>query len=196
MGWAVFCRRPISNAETGHLALILEEANASLWARTELQMRFSVFVTTLCLVAAPSAVMAQSNPFLPPSAGGISRQQVEEIVRREVRSAVETSAVSQTPAMPGAPGAGVPSGMPVAPGATAGLPSQPGAALAQPNVTGGAMAPAEAPGDPVSDLLKDGGSFVGCVGATPIFKDAVGRRVYFTSKELRNSHEARRFARC
>lgn len=50
--------------------------------------------------------------------------------------------------------------------------------------------------DPVSVLLEAGGAFVGCVGKTPVFKDKVGRRAYFTSEELGNSHEARRYARC
>ena len=50
--------------------------------------------------------------------------------------------------------------------------------------------------DPVSVLLQGGGSFVGCVGKTPVFKDKVGRRAYFTSDELEKSHEARRYARC
>ena len=50
--------------------------------------------------------------------------------------------------------------------------------------------------DPVSVLLEAGGSFVGCVGKTPVFKDNVGRRAYFSSEELKNSHEARRYARC
>jgi hypothetical protein len=127
-------------------------------------------------VAFSSAAIAQNNPFVPPQPS-MSRAQIEQIVRQEV--------AKQQPA--GNPGA-----KPGAPGAPANAQAGNGAA----NNPAAPQKP-EAPAiDPVAELLKDGGIFVGCVSGTPVFKDKAGRRAYFTTKELRESNEARRFARC
>ena len=50
--------------------------------------------------------------------------------------------------------------------------------------------------DPVAALISDGGAFVGCARNVPIFRDKVGRRIYFTTKELKDSEATRRYARC
>ncbi len=148
-------------------------------------MRIVAICSAIALgaVSAPAAY-AQSNPFLPPQQG-LSRVQIQEIVKQEVeRARAESGAkgADANAAKPGAPGAPNVNGQPQQAGGVA-----PGAAPATPS--------APAP-DPVADLLKEGGSFVGCVSSTPIFKDKMGRRAYFTTKELRESNEARRFARC
>lgn len=159
-------------------------------------------VAALFLSATPAA--AQQNPFVPPSSGGMSKAQVQAIIRAEVaRQAAQGGAPTQ-----GAPDGGVASqmkgGKPALPGsgaaaAVGALPSQGGGAPT--GVSTATTAPGGKGGlggsdDPVSQLLSDGGSFVGCVSATPVFKDKDGRRAYFTSKELKASNEAKRIARC
>lgn len=135
---------------------------------------------------APSA-MAQSNPFVPPQSAGMSKAQIEELVRQTVASSAK-----QQPARSNSDGsAGVTSQMK---DGVRGLPTQQGG-VPNANVASN-MPQGPAAADPVADLLKDGGSFIGCVGGTPIFKDKIGRRAYFTTKELRESNEARRFTRC
>jgi hypothetical protein len=151
-------------------------------------------------VLAPAA-MAQSNPFVPPQSG-MSRAQIEQIVRQEVERAKVQQAKSGTPgnpAVPGSPGGQTNPANSQAKGVN-GLPQQqggtPNANVASNAPQGGGSSAAAPVVDPVADLLKEGGVFVGCVGGTPVFKDKVGRRAYFTSKELRESNEARRFTRC
>lgn len=139
------------------------------------------------------------NPFVPPS-GGLTKAQVEAIVRTEV--AKSGGIVSPgAPGAPGIPGASGVSSQMVPPGAVGALPSQrggsPTANVASTSRQGDAAgALAEIGLDPIDELLKAGGSFVGCVADTPVFRDANGRRAYFTSEELRGSSTARRFARC
>lgn len=147
-------------------------------------MRIVAICSAIALgaVSAPAA-HAQSNPFLPPQQS-LSRVQIQEIVKQEVERARAESGAKGADANAAKPGA---SGTPN----VNGQPQQPGAA------PGGAPAAPSAPApDAVADLLKEGGSFIGCVNNTPIFKDKMGRRAYFTTKELRESNEARRFARC
>lgn len=141
--------------------------------------------------AAPVAY-AQSNPFVPPQAG-MSRTQIEQIVRQEVERAR-----AQQGGKPGSPSPQNPAGPgnPNLPRSDVnGLPQQQGGNPSANTAAQGA-GPQTPASDPVADLLKDGGVFVGCVGGTPVFKDKIGRRAYFTTKELRESNEARRFTRC
>lgn len=133
-------------------------------------------------VSAPAAY-AQSNPFLPPQQS-LSRVQIQEIVKQEVERARAENGTKGTSDPLGAPKPGA-SGTP-------NVNNQPQQAAGP----SGAPAPATPAPDAVADLLKEGGSFIGCVNNTPIFKDKMGRRAYFTTKELRESNEARRFARC
>lgn len=143
-------------------------------------------------VALAPAALAQSNPFMPPQGGGMSRSQIEQIVRQEVERAKSQQARTGVPTLPNGQ----------KPGGVNGLPSQPGGgggvntASQAPQGGSSPASPAAPVVDPVADLLKEGGVFVGCVGGTPVFKDKVGRRAYFTTKELRESNEARRFTRC
>lgn len=150
----------------------------------------------LALFAAGQAG-AQGNPFLPPQSG-MSRSQIQEIVRQEVIRAkagqVQTPGTPSPAGAPGAPGGGVQSQMRQDPGVAA-LPGQTGGGGPVNTASGGGASAAKAD-DPVADLLTDGGIFVGCVGGTPVFKDRTGRRAYFTTRELRESNEARRFTRC
>ena len=129
---------------------------------------------------------AQSNPFVPPQAS-ISKAQIEQMVRQEVE---RTRVQGGKTGAPGANPSGVNPSDPTVRNAVGGAPQQPGGTP----VANTAAAP-EGP-DPVAELLKDSGMFVGCVSGTPVFKDKLGRRAYFTTKELRESNEARRFARC
>lgn len=157
----------------------------------------SAVLASALLPGAASAQRTQSNPFMPPSAG-VSRDQVQAIIRQEIERSRGGSAGSSTPTrQPGGPGlppgGGVQSQLrPGAPGVS-GLPQQPGGV---PSASTASGQPAARAADPVADMLKDGGIFVGCVGGTPVFKDRIGRRAYFTTKELRESNEARRFTRC
>lgn len=150
-----------------------------------------VAASMVSLLALSDVAAAQSNPFVPQNQGGLTRRQVEEIVRQQQAEQAAQPAVQQ-PATPGAPGTpqpatdglpsegnGVPGGSPVA--------GAPGAA----GVT--AVVAAE---DPVAALISEGGSFVGCVRNVPIFRDNVGRRIYFTTKELKESDAIKRYARC
>lgn len=141
-------------------------------------------------VLAPAA-LAQSNPFVPPQAG-MSRTQIEQIVRQEVDRARAQAKAAGTDTPTTGPG---PNG---AKGDVGKLPQQQGGNPSANTASGGGSSggPATPAVDPVADLLKDGGIFVGCVGGTPVFKDKIGRRAYFTTKELRESNEARRFTRC
>jgi hypothetical protein len=138
------------------------------------------------------AALAQSNPFVPPQAGGMSRAQIEQIVRSEVERAKMQAGRTGVPTLPGTPQNKGVNTLPTQQGGT------PNAGVASNAPQGGSApsSPAAPVVDPVADLLKDGGVFVGCVGGTPVFKDRVGRRAYFTTKELRESNEARRFTRC
>lgn len=135
------------------------------------------------LLLLPVMASAQSNPFAPRSSGsGLTKAEVEEIARQ----AAEDRA--SQPAAPGAPGApGAPAGNPAA-----GLPSQAGAPGGSP--VGGNFEPVEL--DPVAALMSDNGMFVGCVRNVPIFRDKMGRRIYFTSSELKESDAVKRYARC
>ena len=162
-------------------------------------------VAASVLVCSPVIAAAQTNPFVPPTRGaGLSREEVAEIVRREAernRSAQPQTqtgsptnppgSVSDIPSPPGAPGAGAPGAPGGSPLAGAGSPIPPVNASGQMN-----SIPVEVPTDPIAELLANGGNFVGCVGNTPVFKDSAGGRAYFTTKERRKSHEARRYARC
>lgn len=130
-------------------------------------MKFGILIPLACLAAAASPALAQSaNPFQP-SKSGASQEQIRAAVAAEL-AAQNNAAPMPNPADVGA------------------MPSQPGATpVAEAVVL-----------DPVGSLFDAGGTFVGCVGRTPVFRDKAGRRAYFTSEELKNSHEARRFARC
>lgn len=144
-------------------------------------MKIGILFPAVCLALVTSPVAAQSaNPFKPGNSGGMTPEQV--------RKAVAAEMAAQKNAAPGNPAD------------VAAIPSQPGAPAGSPvgMVSPGMTLPVAAPVivDPVADLFADGGTFVGCVNKTPVFRDRVGRRAYFTSKELKDSHEARRFARC
>lgn len=148
------------------------------------------FITSAVVLGSlwASAASAQSNPFVPPQSG-LSRAQIQELVRQEV----ERVKVSQPKPEIG------PDGKPL-PNANVqskmnNLPTQPGGVPAA-NTAGGPQGQPAAVVDVVADLIKEGGIFVGCVDRTPVFKDKSGRRAYFTTKELRESNEARRFTRC
>lgn len=154
---------------------------------------FTAF-SALSLLAVTGPATAQSNPFVPKSSGGLTKEQVEEIVRKE--AAANAARQNNTPSDPNAP-AGPTANSPQSP--TEGLPTQAGAPNGSP-VAGtpgaaGVTAVVSAE-DPVAALIADGGSFVGCVRAVPIFRDSVGRRIYFTSKELKASDAIKRYARC
>lgn len=150
----------------------------------------TLFACSAALVVAFTATpaLAQSNPFMPPQAG-MSRDQIQSIVRQEI----EKARASQ-PATPTRNSTGGPATSPSVASAVANTAQQPGATPSA--NTASNAAPATPAVDPIGELLKDGGVFVGCVGGTPVFKDKIGRRAYFTTKELRESNEARRFARC
>lgn len=122
----------------------------------------------------------------------MSRAQIQEIVRQEVDRAKASASKTEASAIPGAPGS-----PPAGTGAAVGkLGTQPGGTPNANVASTAPQGPATPASDAVADLVKDGGIFVGCVGGTPVFKDKSGRRAYFTSKELRESNEARRFTRC
>ena len=156
------------------------------------------------VLLASTPAMAQRNPFVPPAGGGMSKAQMQALVKAEVaRQAAAAQggtaagggiAAQMKGAKPGLPGAG-------AAAAVGALPSQTGGAPTGVSTASGKNAPAGALAggvndDPVSKLLEGGGQFVGCVSSTPVFKDKDGRRAYFTSKELKASDEAKRIARC
>lgn len=161
--------------------------------------------------ASATPALAQSrNPFVPPS-GGLSKKQIEDIVRAEVARNGGGQSIAPSPQgpQPNAPQGGVAGQLRNGTGsAVAAIPTQGGG---QPNASTasdgrggpvGATGPGGAPtalasvDDPVAKVVADGGGFVGCVGSTPVFKDKDGRRAYFTSKELKLSNVARRYARC
>lgn len=157
--------------------------------------RINVVLAALALLPASQA-MSQSNPFRPPAAGGgMSKAQIQEMVAQEL---ARQQGGGRSPQ--GGPSGGGLNSQLRDPGVN-GLPSQRGGRPVANTAGGGGRAGmgsgggASAP-DPVADVLSDGGQFVGCVSSTPVFKDKVGRRVYFTSKELRESNAARRYAHC
>jgi len=152
-----------------------------------------VAASMVSLLALTDVAAAQSNPFVPQNQGGLTRRQVEEIVRQQqAEQAAQPSA--QQPATPGAPGSPQT--------ATDGIPAQPngtpgGSPVAGAGVPGAAGVTAVvAAEDPVAALISEGGSFVGCVRNVPIFRDSVGRRIYFTTSELKASDAIKRYARC
>ena len=157
-------------------------------------MKARIVFTALSLMVMSDVAVAQENPFAPRSNGGLTRAQIEQIARQEYQQQ-EAQREAQGPASPtGAPDA------PVAPGtpATEGIPSQAGAPSGSPvaGVVGAGAAVIVEVEDPVALLITDGGAFVGCARNVPIFRDEVGRRIYFTTKELKNSEATRRYARC
>jgi hypothetical protein len=159
-------------------------------------------VSALLLAAAPAA--AQQNPFVPPSTGGMSKAQVQAIIRSEIaRQAGQGGAAAQGIPPAGGVASQMKGGKPPLPGSSAaaainGLSTQQGGAPTGVSTAAdgrGGKGKGD-PNDPISQLVEDGGQFVGCVSATPVFKDKDGRRAYFTSKELKASNEAKRIARC
>lgn len=165
-------------------------------------MKARIVFTALSLMMVSDVAVAQSNPFAPRSNGGLTRAQIEQIARQEYQAQQAQRESEAPPPVEGAPGA---PGTPAAPGApvpaTGTIPSQPGGPSGSPiagsAVSGaaGVTAVVEA-GDPVAALISDGGAFVGCARNVPIFRDKVGRRIYFTTKELKASEATRRYARC
>lgn len=156
-------------------------------------MKTRIAFATLSMLMLSDVAIAQENPFAPKQQSGLTRAQIEQIARQEYE-AQEAQRQQQSPESP-------PVGAPVAPG-TEGIPSQPGAngapggsPVAGAAGAAGVTAVVEAE-DPVAALISDGGSFVGCVRSVPIFRDSVGRRIYFTTKELKNSEATKRYARC
>ena len=154
-------------------------------------MKLVGILIALTVTATPVALAAQSNPFAPPQrGGGLTREQIQKIAQEEAQKAAST----QTPAgEEGSPPLPAQAGTP---NPAAGVPSQNGAPSGSPVGPGGMMVPSSASSDPIAELVSNGGSFMGCIGSTPVFKDKVGRRAYFTSKELKESNEARRHIRC
>lgn len=153
--------------------------------------RVLILMATACAVFPASQALAQANPFVPPAGNGLTRAQIEQIVRQEVD---RTHPSGKSGELPGGPD-GIAGQMRGGPN-VAGLPSQKGGKPLANTAAGGAGAATPDTSDPVADLLKDGGVFVGCVADTPIFKDKLNRRAYFTTKELRESNAARRYTRC
>ena len=157
----------------------------------------TLIACSAAIAAAFSAqpALAQSNPFMPPQAG-MSRDQIQAIVRQEIEKARASQPLPTKDGKPAGPAG--PNGQPaVSPNGQPVKSSIPGAS-GTPGTPGAPGAPGAAPAvvDPVAELLKQGGTFVGCVAGTPVFKDKIGRRAYFTTKELRESNDARRFTRC
>lgn len=152
-------------------------------------------MVSICSAAMLGALLCPAasaqNPFVRPQASGLTKAQIEQIIRQEVQSSVHQQR-SGTPTSPTGP-----NGQPVRPDSLnqqkGGVPEANTASRAPQQGAAGATTAAD---DPVAALLKEGGVFVGCVSGTPIFKDKIGRRAYFTTKELRESNEARRFTRC
>lgn len=149
-------------------------------------MRVAGYLIFALMLGAPASSFAQENPFAPPPPrGGLSRAEIAEIARNEARSQAEKEAAT--------PDAATPAPTP----APAPAPVQAGTPNGSPVDGNGALIPvAPVILDPVEQLISDGGVFVGCIGDTPVFKDKFGRRTYFTSKELKESNEARRYIRC
>lgn len=161
-------------------------------------------VAALLLSSMPAA--AQQNPFVPPSSGGLSKAQVQAIIRAEVARQGAQSAAAGGPAVQGGvtsqmkgggksalPGSGAAAAVGALPSQGGGAPT--GVSTASMGGSSGGKVVSD-PSDPVGQLVGDGGQFVGCVSATPVFKDKDGRRAYFTSKELKASNVAKRIARC
>lgn len=150
-------------------------------------MVFACSAAVLGAFLAPAA-LAQSNPFVPPKSS-VSQAEIQAMIRQEMQK----QASSQKSSAPvGVEGQMKDPGVANLPQGKGGNPS----ASTASKENGKSDVPDINAPDPVADLLKDGGSFVGCVEGTPIFKDRIGRRAYFTTKELRESNEARRYARC
>lgn len=132
----------------------------------------------------------------------MSKAQVQAIIRAEVARQATAGGGATAPSAPdGAGGVATqmkPTGKSALPGsgaatAVGALPSQGGGAPTGVSTANNAGADSS---DVITQLLADGGQFVGCVSATPVFKDKDGRRAYFTSKELKASNAAKRIARC
>ena len=153
-------------------------------------MKARIVFTALSLLMISDVAAAQENPFAPRSNGGLTRAQIEQIARQEYQ-AQEAQRQSQNPT----PAEGS-ADAPVAPGATDGIPSQAGAPSGSPVAGGSGVTAVVEAEDPVAALIADGGAFVGCARNVPIFRDKVGRRIYFTTKELKASEATRRYARC
>ena len=153
-------------------------------------MKARIVFTALSLLMMSDVAVAQENPFAPKSNGGLTRAQIEQIARQEYQ-AQEAQRQSQNPT----PAEGS-ADAPVAPGATDGIPSQAGAPSGSPVAGGAGVTAVVAAEDPVAALIGEGGAFVGCARNVPIFRDKVGRRIYFTTKELKASEATRRYARC
>jgi len=160
----------------------------------------------LGLLLSSTTASAGQNPFVAPS-GNISKAQVQAIIRAEIaRQAAQAggaASAQQTAPVQGGVASQMRGARPALPGSGAAaaigsLPSQGGGAPTGVSTASGDGKGAASgnPNDPVSVLIAGGGQFVGCVSATPVFKDKDGRRAYFTSKELKTSNEARRIARC
>lgn len=134
-------------------------------------------IFVLAIASVPIASHAQSNPFAPPA-----RTTPPPPPAPAPASEPDDAAVQEIPSQPGTP-----SGSPVNGNPAAGLPTG----------NDGTFIPQEPViVDPIAELIADEGVFVGCIGNTPVFKDKFGRRAYFTSKEMKESNEARRFTRC
>lgn len=155
-------------------------------------MKARIVFTALSLMMVSDVAVAQENPFAPRSNGGLTRAQIEQIARQEYQEQ-QAQREAQNPA----PAEGAP-GTPAAPGApgTDAIPSQPGAPAGSPIAGGAGVTAVVEAEDPVAALISDGGAFVGCARNVPIFRDKVGRRIYFTTKELKDSEATRRYARC
>ena len=154
-----------------------------------LMKRFLVVgsISLASLLLSPAIVSAQSNPFAPRANSGLTKAEVEAIARKAAEDRAKQSAESGNPSpAPATPDQGNPA---------AGLPSQPGVPSGSPVGPGAPMGPQQEL-DPIAALMAEDGVFVGCVRNVPIFKDKMGRRIYFTTKELKDSMAARRFARC
>jgi hypothetical protein len=151
-------------------------------------MVFACSAAVLGALMAPAA-LAQSNPFVPPKSS-VSKAEIEAMIRQEMLK--QAASQKGAPSAPGVEGQMKDQGVMNAPQGKGGTPS----ASTASKENGKSDVPDINAPDAVADLLKDGGSFVGCVEGTPIFKDRIGRRAYFTTKELRESNEARRYARC
>ena len=149
-------------------------------------MKSHLTVLLLASLSLSTAAAAQTrNPFQPAAPGsGLSKAEVQRIVAEE-------AAKKNGAAAPG--GAGTPSGSPVAPG-TGAIPSQPGGIA--PPAAMISSEPAVPEESAVDKFFEAGGIFVGCVGSKPMFATKGGKRVYFTSKDLRKSNEARHLVRC
>ena len=125
----------------------------------------------------PTNVSAQArNPFQPPAPGsGLSKEEVQRIVAEEASKK----------------NGAVPDGLPVS-----GVPVGPGMIPPQLGIPSISSAPVEAEVSRVDKFFEEGGIFVGCVGSKPMFSTKTGKRVYFSTRDIRKSNEARHFVNC